>query len=328
MAEGVTNVEVVVAPQENTLRGVASLALGSVQAEAEPFEQGNLDLKFFVQSPDHSLLIARAESDSIVGSVKYSTTRGAGFGQRGQFAEVIAKDDDTRRVLVSAALDEASGRNDNRIYFQTDSSELIEWHIANGAIDMSGEKVVPEWDQELEIFEGEMTFRYDVESSFQKIASENIRPLPDGYSIERFSEYDEASATQIAGLMPQLDSTFTPELTDERRANYSHMIDSDNYTIMLVKNEEGVVVGTLSLTMTDTETWQLEDVILDGSQRGNGLGKAMMQHMVQWAHDDGLDQILLQTEAFRTKAVGLYFVTGAEMLVDTKTLRYDVPAAA
>lgn len=144
--------------------------------------------------------------------------------------------------------------------------------------------------------------------------------------VESLQEYDEDIAVQIRALMPHLDESFSGELTDENRANMQHMIESDDYDICFIRIGEEVV-GTFSLSVTRGagfgERLQLEDVVVDPSTRGMGLGHLIIDAIKEQARARNISKIFLQTEAERAEALGLYTSTGARV-TDEITLEYEV----
>jgi ribosomal protein S18 acetylase RimI-like enzyme len=68
-------------------------------------------------------------------------------------------------------------------------------------------------------------------------------------------------------------------------------------------------VGTLTLAFyispTGIKAW-IEDVVVDGSYRGKGIGKALTQKAIDLAERENAKVILLTSNAAREAANGLY----------------------
>ncbi|MEJ2141963.1 MAG: GNAT family N-acetyltransferase [Gammaproteobacteria bacterium] len=50
----------------------------------------------------------------------------------------------------------------------------------------------------------------------------------------------------------------------------------------------------------------VEDVVVDNAFRGNGVGKAMLQHMEQWAKQQGMTRLQLMADSTNSNAIDFY----------------------
>ena len=105
-------------------------------------------------------------------------------------------------------------------------------------------------------------------------------------------------------LIPQL-SEKSPILTFE---DLAEIINSGN-TLIFVAEENGKIIGTLTLIRyripTGKKTW-IEDVVVDKSMRGKGIGKMLTQFVIDWAKKNDIDKIDLTSSPFRIEANELY----------------------
>ena len=78
-------------------------------------------------------------------------------------------------------------------------------------------------------------------------------------------------------------------------------------TVLLV--DDGNVVAHAGLRMLETDSgreWEVKRVIVDGSRRGRGLGRSVMQEIIASARRGGARRLILQAGDRQPEAVGLY----------------------
>lgn len=123
-------------------------------------------------------------------------------------------------------------------------------------------------------------------------------------------------------LVPQL-STSNPAPT---RAQIQEMVDSPA-VIVLMAREEGRLVGSLSLVVfripTGVRAW-IEDVVVDGSMRGKGLGEALTRAALERAKELHVKTVDLTSRPSRESANRLYQRVGFEAR-QTNLYRYTIP---
>lgn len=128
----------------------------------------------------------------------------------------------------------------------------------------------------------------------------------------------------LNGLLPQLSSTASL-LT---MPDVEKIVDSDT-TTLFVASDDGVVVGTLTLVVFSIPTGlraYIEDVVVDESARGTGVGKALTNAAVNEARARGVRSIDLTSRPSREAANALYQKLGFERR-DTNVFRFLVEPA-
>jgi GNAT superfamily N-acetyltransferase len=105
-------------------------------------------------------------------------------------------------------------------------------------------------------------------------------------------------------LVPQLSENCaipTPEVLNE-------IINSGNCKVFVAETD-GEIVGTLTLVTyripTGMKAW-IEDVVVDKSMRGKGIGRILTQHAIDYAKKTGISKIDLTSSPFRIAANELY----------------------
>jgi ribosomal protein S18 acetylase RimI-like enzyme len=113
----------------------------------------------------------------------------------------------------------------------------------------------------------------------------------------------------FASLTPQLSSASPPS-----RAELSEIVDSPA-TSLLVARDGDAIVGTLTLAVfripTGVRAW-IEDVVVDESARGGGVGEALTLRAVELARAAGARSVELTSRPTREAANRLYRRLGFE----------------
>jgi len=109
-------------------------------------------------------------------------------------------------------------------------------------------------------------------------------------------------------LLPQLSKSVV--LPDK---NYLEKIVLSGSTILFVAEDEGRIVGTLSLVAynipTGHKVW-IEDVVTDDSVRGKGIGRSLIKNALEYAKKKGISKVDLTSANDRIAAHQLYKNTG------------------
>ena len=110
-------------------------------------------------------------------------------------------------------------------------------------------------------------------------------------------------------LVPQLTDNNPPPSLD----NLADLVRDAASTLMVARNAEGEIVGALTLSVYRVPTGIrsiIEDVIVDNSARGQGIGEALMQRAIELAREKGAKNISLTSNPLREAANRLYLRVG------------------
>jgi ribosomal protein S18 acetylase RimI-like enzyme len=122
-------------------------------------------------------------------------------------------------------------------------------------------------------------------------------------------------------LVPQLSSSAPAPTREEIR----QMVESPA-VILLMARDEGRLVGSLSLVVfripTGVRAW-IEDVVVDGSQRGKGIGEALTRAALDRAKEEGVKTVDLTSRPSREAANRLYLRVGFQPR-QTNLYRYTI----
>lgn len=125
------------------------------------------------------------------------------------------------------------------------------------------------------------------------------------------NEVDDELYEAFQRLVPQLTTNNPPPTRDDLFA----LINEPSSTLLLARNDSGQIVGALSLTVYRVPTGIrsiIEDVIVDVSARGQGIGEALMLYAIDLAKGKGAKNISLTSNPMRVAANKLYMKMGFE----------------
>lgn len=115
---------------------------------------------------------------------------------------------------------------------------------------------------------------------------------------------DDELVAAFADLIPQLSSSSPPPSSDDLAA----IVGSPD-SVLFVARLDGRVVGSLTLAFyripTGLKAW-IEDVVVDGSARGQGVGEALNQAAIAEAAHRGAKNVSLTSRPSRDVANRLY----------------------
>jgi ribosomal protein S18 acetylase RimI-like enzyme len=151
--------------------------------------------------------------------------------------------------------------------------------------------------------------------------------LPSSIEVTIAPEATGELTSAIALLIPELSSTTAPPTHQE----LTEIINSPSSTLLLARDRENgdSLVGMLSLVTfrvpTGIRAW-IEDVIVESSARGRGVGELLTREALRIAGAKGARTVDLTSRQFRVAAHRLYERVGFVQR-DTRVYRYSMPAS-
>ena len=123
-------------------------------------------------------------------------------------------------------------------------------------------------------------------------------------TVEIAQHVDDELVNAFTYLIPQLSSSNPPP----SREHLTEMVQS-SATLVLVARVDGRIAGSLTLAMfripTGLRAW-IEDVVVDGDARGNGVGEALNLRAIEEARKRGAVTVDLTSRPSREAANRLY----------------------
>ena len=149
----------------------------------------------------------------------------------------------------------------------------------------------------------------------------------DAIAIERAAGFDEELVSAFRRLVPQLSSSAPAPTADQLR----EMIGSPCTAVLLARARAGGdIVGSLTLAVfripTGVRAW-IEDVVVDSSARGKGVGEALSREALRLAVEKGARTVELTSRPSRAAANRLYRRLGF-VERETSVYRYTLSPAA
>lgn len=106
-------------------------------------------------------------------------------------------------------------------------------------------------------------------------------------------------------LVPQLTNNNPPPSLDLLAA----LVGSEASTLLIARADDGSILGAAALTVYLVPTCTraiIEDVIVDGSARGQGIGEALVRRCLEIAREKGAPAVTLTSNPKREAANRLY----------------------
>ena len=121
------------------------------------------------------------------------------------------------------------------------------------------------------------------------------------------------SVSQIANLLTQLRGREVD--IDAIRADTEAIVGSSNRTILVAMSDDeiiGMAVINIVIKVGKREA-RIDEVVVDESARGTGLGRKLMEAAINWAWDKSCNSIELTSKPAREAANKLYQKLGFEI---------------
>lgn len=132
---------------------------------------------------------------------------------------------------------------------------------------------------------------------------------------------DETLVAAVASLVPQLSSSSPPPSAE----HLQEIVDAPDSVLFLAWSDDRIV-GCLTLALyripTGLKAW-IEDVVVDDSVRGQGVGEALNRAALAEAADRGAKHVSLTSRPARDAANRLYQRLGFEPY-ETNVYRYTL----
>jgi ribosomal protein S18 acetylase RimI-like enzyme len=121
--------------------------------------------------------------------------------------------------------------------------------------------------------------------------------------VEHVTQASEELVATIRALLPQLTEARTPPTLEQL-----HDVVS-NQTLLVARDDDGGIVGTLTFVLYRVSSGvkgRIEDVIVDESARGQGVGEALVREGMRLANEAGVLMLELTSMPYRQSANRLY----------------------
>jgi len=127
--------------------------------------------------------------------------------------------------------------------------------------------------------------------------------------IDIVTQADKELYDAFQHLVPQLTNNNPPPSLDD----LADLVRDSSSTLMVARDDHGKIVGALTLTVYRVPTGIrsiIEDVIVDNSARGQGIGESLVKNAIDLARKKGAQNITLTSNPMREAANRLYLRVG------------------
>jgi GNAT superfamily N-acetyltransferase len=129
-------------------------------------------------------------------------------------------------------------------------------------------------------------------------------------AIEFAQPADLEAMTGLLGELFAQEADFRPD-PDRQRRGLRLILDNPAFGRLFVLKVDGVVAGMANglITVSTAEgaaVMILEDVVMGSHWRGRGLGRRLIEHVIDWAGEAGLARVTLLTDADNYRAQATY----------------------
>jgi ribosomal protein S18 acetylase RimI-like enzyme len=121
--------------------------------------------------------------------------------------------------------------------------------------------------------------------------------------VEHVTEASDELVETIRALLPQLTEARTPPTLEQLQDVVS------NQTLLVARGDDGGILGTLTFVLYRVSSGvkgRIEDVIVDESARGQGVGEALVREGMRLANEAGVLMLELTSMPYRQAANRLY----------------------
>ena len=145
-------------------------------------------------------------------------------------------------------------------------------------------------------------------------------------NIEIATEASDELLAAVSKLIPQLSRTNPPP----NRWQLEEVIGAPATDIFVARDDDGAIVGTATLAVfripTALRAW-IEDVVVDESARGHGVGRALTEAMIERAGALNCATVDLTSRPDREAANEMYTKLGFKQR-ETNVYRYSIRTRA
>lgn len=130
-------------------------------------------------------------------------------------------------------------------------------------------------------------------------------------TFEKAKLMDVADLVGLLSILFGIEKDFNPD-TSKQQTGLEMLLKNDaTATIQVARNHAGNVIGMVSAQLVissaegATSAW-VEDMVIDAAYRGQGIGKQLLNHALDWAKNKGATRAQLLVDTENMDAIGYY----------------------
>ena len=114
---------------------------------------------------------------------------------------------------------------------------------------------------------------------------------------------------EIYQFICKLTKQLSPKAVVPSEEDFCKMLEDSGFHLFVIQNDNGLPVGMLTVVIYQTpsgrKAW-IEDVVVDERVRGQGYGKMLMRHSIDYCGNTGANTISLTSNPSRIEANKMY----------------------
>ncbi len=137
------------------------------------------------------------------------------------------------------------------------------------------------------------------------------------YIIENAAAQDIPALVDLLALLFGIEQDFQPDLEKQKKGLALLISQPENGVIKVAKNQQGEILGMVSAQLVistaqgSPSAW-IEDMVIQESHRGEGLGKSLLNEVLLWAKSKGATRAQLLVDKENKPALRYYDHLGWE----------------
>lgn len=130
-------------------------------------------------------------------------------------------------------------------------------------------------------------------------------------SYNAANEADIPALVSLLGILFGIEADFNADNAKQKTGLELLLKNPQTATIQVARNPSNQVIGMVSAqlvisTAQGAQSAWVEDMVIDGAYRGQGIGKALLQNALDWAKNKGATRAQLLVDIENTEALGYY----------------------
>jgi GNAT superfamily N-acetyltransferase len=101
-----------------------------------------------------------------------------------------------------------------------------------------------------------------------------------------------------------------------------YIADNDDTEIVFVARGKDKIIGWIDCKIIGNyfieDHCEIEGLVVDEKERGNGIGKVLLQSSENWAKQKGINEILVRSNIVRERAHNFYLANGYKYINQSK----------
>jgi GNAT superfamily N-acetyltransferase len=125
------------------------------------------------------------------------------------------------------------------------------------------------------------------------------------------NEADIPAMTGLLGILFGIEKDFSADVSKQKTGLELLLKNPQTATIQIARNAAGKAIGMVSAqlvisTAQGAKSAWVEDMVIDATYRGQGIGKHLLQNALDWAKSQGATRAQLLVDIENTEALGYY----------------------